>query len=254
MTSLLIIFLGFFYISISFSFCSFKLALIIIFVLPITSKILAQQLKYLIIKQLLYLAGHLLSLVLICSIITFKSKGVLEFTYLYLSRYFNLYVEVYLVEILFEWTVRKIDRCSQDNRAYKLLSKILKPIIQFKRNQSEYERALYLSSLIIIEVLGVLLLPIIFMTFYLIERNKILIFGMLIYETPMITSMVMTLLLIPMEIFTIFVIIEVLKKETGFRIDEVIKFNRFKFRRRKFRWMNDEFSQSKNIHFFYREY
>lgn len=70
----------------------------------------------------------------------------------------------------------------------------------------------------------------------------------------MVTSMIMTLLLIPMEIYSIFVIIEVLKKETGFRIEEVIKFNRFKFRRRKFRWMNDEFSQSKNIHFFYREY
>ena len=179
-TSMLVIFLGFFYISISFSFCSFELALITIFVIPITSKILAQQLKYLIIKQLLYLAGHLLSLILICSIITFKSKDVFQFTYLYLSRYLNLYVEVYLIEILFEWMVRKIDNCSEDNRVYKFLSKILKPVIQFKRNQSEYERALYLSSLIIIEILGVLLLPIIFVTFYLVQRNKIFIFGILI--------------------------------------------------------------------------
>jgi hypothetical protein len=66
-------------------------------------------------------------------------------------------------------------------------------------------------------------------------------------------SLLMLVSLAPLELATIFALVEVMKRR-GVRVEEVIKFSRFRFRRRKFRWMNDEFSLSRNIHFFYREY
>lgn len=63
----------------------------------------------------------------------------------------------------------------------------------------------------------------------------------------------MLLALMPLELLMIAALMEIMKKK-GIRMEEVMRFNRFRFRRRKFPWLNDEFSHSRTIHFFYREY
>lgn len=110
-----------------------------------------------------------------------------------------------------------------------------------------------MSSTIIIQLLSVVITPLICLTMYIVNRNGIFQSSLLMEQTPMYFAFVMIVVFVPMEIYTIFALIEFLKKY-NFRIEEVIRFNHFKFKRRRFKWMNDQFSQSSNIHFFYREY
>lgn len=73
-------------------------------------------------------------------------------------------------------------------------------------------------------------------------------------QTAVLVSILLFLVIIPVELFALHITIDLLKNYKGLRIEETIKFNQFKFKRVKFRWMNDVFAHSQDIRHEFREY
>lgn len=93
----------------------------------------------------------------------------------------------------------------------KLLYKIFKTIIQNKKKESPYEKALFYSGIIIINIIGIVMKPFKFLFFYLMEKNKILQLNFMIDYENIYSVMVMIAILIPIELFTCFLASEFLK-------------------------------------------
>jgi hypothetical protein len=172
-SNLLVVFMGFWYIEFVLSLSNPQLALITLLVMPIVSKILAEKMKFLIIKELLYVSGNFLSIILISILIVLKNHSIWQFIYLYFSRFLNLYVEIILVDFTYIKILTKLDASSESNRFTKLLSKLMHNMMELKNKESEYERAISISSLIVTEVVAVVLLPLVALTLYLLNRSNL---------------------------------------------------------------------------------
>lgn len=69
----------------------------------------------------------------------------------------------------------------------------------------------------------------------------------MINERSIIVPILLFIAIVPVELYTVIIVIDFLKKYQDLRIEEIIKFNHFKFKRTKFRWMNDVFGHNKDI-------
>lgn len=93
------------------------------------------------------------------------------------------------------------------NRLTKLLSKWLQKSLEFKRNESAYERAIYVGSLIVMLVVGVILIPLVALVIFLLSRTTLLQFGMLMGANSSAYSLLMLVSLVPLELLTIFALL-----------------------------------------------
>lgn len=165
---------------------------------PFVSKALSEQMKHLIIKELLYVSGNLLSMVITSTLILLKNRSIAEFTFLYLSRFFYLYFEVILADIFYDKLLVKLDAASEANRFTKLLSKLMRGVLEVKRRESVYERAIYMGSLIVMEVVGVILTPLVALVIYLLSRTTLFQSNLLMNATSLGYSLIMLLALMPL--------------------------------------------------------
>lgn len=112
-SSIFIIFFGYFYVEIMISLPIFTLGMLIIFLLPFFRKIIFEIIRWYISKELLYVCGYCLSFFLFFTMLILKNRNIADFTFLYFCKYINLYTEAYLTESLFDNSLKKIDESSE---------------------------------------------------------------------------------------------------------------------------------------------
>jgi hypothetical protein len=133
---LLVVVIGLWYAEFVLSLSNSQSVFATVLVVPLLSKVLNETMKHFMIKELLYVSGNLLGLILTSSLIVLKGRSVAEFTYLYFSRFFNLYVELFLLEVAFGKLLARLDANSEANRFTKLLSRLLHGPLEFRRRES----------------------------------------------------------------------------------------------------------------------
>jgi hypothetical protein len=102
------------------------------------------------------------------------------------------------------------------------------------------------------KIAGMLMIPFFSFIMFLTMESTGMISIMLGTYRNVLISFIMYITLLVIEVITIFIVITLLKKYLGIKIEDVICFNHYKFQKRKNPWINDVFSQNKCINFEFR--
>jgi hypothetical protein len=232
----------------------YQSALLLAFIYPPFTKLMLFLQKRCLLRSAIFICPLMVSLHLMPLFTILKNQDLGQLIYLSTSKVFAVLCGQFLMEWFLDYLAGKVLKKKEESQLVRWLYAYFEEEINHIATDSQYEKALGCSIIIVSMVTSIFLEPALALLILLSEEYSKLPAMMQITQPSILVPTLFFFINTPVFIYAIFILVDLLKRYWGLRIEEAMRFNHFKFMREKFRWMSDVFAQSKDIRQEFREY